>query len=179
MRILGLDPGSQFTGFGCVDRTGRSLRAVAHGVLSLGDGPHEGRILKLYEELSKIIKDLKPGSIVIEKVFFAKNPLSALKLGQIRGVLLLCAAQSGVECVEYSPNEVKQALSGHGHTTKDQMAKMVELFVGQQHFARSDASDAMSLALCHALSGGPRKSVRGPRSQSIASAVSHRIKSRL
>jgi crossover junction endodeoxyribonuclease RuvC len=156
MRILGIDPGSRLTGYGCVDWINHQLRPVTHGTIKLArtsgkqDTPLEVRLLLLYQGLTDVIEKTRPDVMVIEKVFFAKNAVSALKLGQARGAAILTGMIQGLSIVEYSPSEVKLALVGQGHADKDQVARMVELLIGKQTFETSDASDGMALAICHA-----------------------------
>lgn len=159
MRILGVDPGSRLTGYGCVDLIGNQLRHVAHGTLRLANTsgkatvPLEERLFKIHEGLSRVIRELAPAILVVEKVFFAKNAVSALRLGQARGAVILTGRIHELEIVEYSPTEVKQALVGQGHADKDQVARMVELLIGKREFETSDASDGLALAICHAHAG--------------------------
>ena len=156
MRILGVDPGSRLTGYGCVDWVKNQLRLVTHGTLRLANTsgkatiPLEQRLLSIYQGLSEIIQETRPDILVVEKVFFAKNAVSALKLGQARGAVILTGMIHSLEIVEYSPNEVKQAIVGQGHADKSQVAKMVEILLGKQEFATFDASDGLALAICHA-----------------------------
>ncbi|CAK9250369.1 unnamed protein product [Sphagnum jensenii] len=155
MRILGVDPGSRLTGYGCVDSVGSKIQVVTHGVLKLANTsgkatiPLEERLLSIYHGLTDVIEETKPDILVIEKVFFAKNAVSALKLGQARGAAILTGMIHGLKIFEYSPNEVKLAIVGQGHADKDQVAKMIELMVGKQNFETSDASDGLALAICH------------------------------
>src|SRR4051794_8676249 len=120
MRILGIDPGSRLTGYGCIDLLGRDLKHVDHGVLKLSNTggkavvPLETRLLLIYEGLSEVIARLKPQVLSIEKVFFAKNAVAALKLGQARGATILTAKIHGLEIFEYSPTEVKRTVASHG-----------------------------------------------------------------
>lgn len=156
MRILGIDPGSRLTGYGCVDWVNHRLQVVTHGTLKLANTsgkatiPLEVRLHSIFKGLSDIIQDVRPEVMAVEKVFFAKNAVSALKLGQARGAVILTGMIHGLEIVEYSPTEVKQAVVGQGHADKDQVARMVELLVGKQKFETSDASDGLALAICHA-----------------------------
>lgn len=156
MRILGVDPGSRLTGYGCIDLIGNQLRHVGHGTLKLASTsgkatiPLEDRLLSIYEGLSEVIEKFQPKIMVIEKVFFAKNAVSALKLGQARGAAMLTGRIHDLEIFEYSPTEVKQAIVGQGHADKNQVAKMVQLLIGKQDFETSDASDGLALAICHA-----------------------------
>ncbi len=175
MRILGVDPGSRLTGYGCIDVVGRHLTLVTHGTLILSNTsgkaviPLEDRLLSIYQGLSQIILQFKPAVMVVERVFFAKNALSALKLGQARGVAVVTGKVHALEIVEYSPTQVKLAVVGHGQADKEQVARMVQILVGQQEFATFDASDGLALAICHAqtaLSGkfaAPLQSLGGQR----------------
>jgi crossover junction endodeoxyribonuclease RuvC len=190
VRILGVDPGSRLTGYGCLEKRGSQLILGRHGTLKLlpaaqkpptcdtlaKDGVtseaqlFSERIILLHEGLSEVISDFKPHVLVVERVFFAKNVLSALKLGQIRGAIILTGRIHSVEIAEYSPTEVKRIVVGHGQADKDQVAKMIQFLLGQQTFSTPDASDAVGLALCHAffspqLSGGALKSGLNQRSK--------------
>ncbi len=155
-RILGIDPGSRLTGFGVLDVAGRSMKPITQGTLRLSNTggkaviPLEHRLLDIYEGLTRVILEHRPTVMSIERVFFAKNAVSALKLGQARGAAILTAAIHGLDVVEYSPTEVKAAIVGHGGADKDQVARMVGLLTGANDFATSDASDALALAICHA-----------------------------
>lgn len=176
VRILGVDPGSRLMGYGCVDLAGRQLVHVAHGTLKLSGTSGrqeitlEKRLLLIYEGLSQVIREFKPHVMVVERVFFAKNAVSALKLGQARGVALVTGAIFGLEVVDYSPAEVKAAVAGHGQADKDQVARMVQILIGKREFRTSDASDALAIAICHAQS----LAMSNPRlgAQAVASARS-------
>ena len=158
VRILGIDPGSRLCGYGIVDCDPhhKRIRHVTLGTLRLSNTggkaviPLERRLLSIHEGLTQIISEYKPTLLSVERVFFAKNAVSALKLGQARGAVILSAVIHGLEVSEYSPSEVKSALVGHGQADKYQVAKMVEVLLGKQTFATSDASDGLALAICHA-----------------------------
>lgn len=158
MRILGVDPGSRLTGYGCIDCEGGSISLVAHGTLKLANThgratiPLENRLLGIYEGLSKVIQEYQPQILSVEKVFFAKNAVSALKLGQARGAVLLTGMIHSLRVVEYSATEVKHVLVGHGRAEKEQVARMLQLMMGSLQFTTTDASDGLALAVCHALS---------------------------
>ncbi len=155
-RILGIDPGSRLTGYGVIDLVGHQMRPVTHGTLRLSNTggkaviPLEQRLHLIYLGLTEVILKYKPHVMSVERVFFAKNAVSALKLGQARGAVILTGAIHGLEIVEYSPSEVKAAVVGHGQADKEQVAKMVQILTGAKDFDTSDASDGMALALCHA-----------------------------
>lgn len=156
VRILGIDPGSRLTGYGCIDWMNGKIHYLTDGTLRLSNTggkatiPLERRLHLLYEGLSQVILEWKPDVMVVENVFFAKNAVSALKLGQARGAVVLTAALHGVALAEYSASEVKLTVVGHGQADKLQVAKMVQLLVGKREFTTSDASDGLALAICHA-----------------------------
>lgn len=156
MRILGVDPGSRLTGYGIVDLMGSEIRHLAHGTLKIASTtgkstmPLEDRLLEIYHGLTRVIETYRPQILSIEKVFFAKNAVSALKLGQARGAAILTAKIHGLDVVEYAPTEVKATIVGHGRADKDQVARMLDLLLGKQEFATHDASDGLAMAVCHA-----------------------------
>lgn len=171
MRILGVDPGSRLTGYGCVDFVGNQLRHVTHGTLSLSHGkgeemtPLEERLLSIYQGLSQIILEFKPQILVVERIFFAKNAVSALKLGQARGAVILTGKIHSLAIAEYNPTEVKQAVVGYGQAGKEQVAKMVQILIGKRSFPTFDASDGLALAICHAFRGAALHSSFSRRSK--------------
>lgn len=156
VRILGIDPGSRLTGYGCIDVIGNQIRLVTHGTLRLSNTggksvvPLERRLLSIYEGLTKVIEQHRPQVMAIEKVFFAKNAVSALKLGQARGAAILSGAIHSLTIFEYSPTEVKASLAGHGQADKTQIARVLQMILGAQQFDTPDASDGLAIALCHA-----------------------------
>jgi crossover junction endodeoxyribonuclease RuvC len=169
-------------GYGCVDLAGKSIRHVTHGTLRLSNTggkaviPLEERLLSIYEGLSAVIYEFKPTILAIEKVFFAKNAVSALKLGQARGVAIVTGRIHGLSIVEYSASEVKQSIVGHGGADKDQVARMVTLLTGQKEFATADASDALAIAICHAHSAGTVGSQGAAFTHALQSASGRRSK---
>lgn len=163
MIILGIDPGSRLLGYGIIEKTGTRVRVIEHGTVKLFhkeyrnipvDETTPSRLKEIFVRLSEIIQKHKPQVMAVEKVFFAKNAISALKLGQARGVVLLSAAVHDVEIYEYSVTEVKSMITGHGRADKDQVAKMLKMILGDQKFETADASDALALALGHTLASG-------------------------
>jgi crossover junction endodeoxyribonuclease RuvC len=166
IRILGIDPGSRMTGFGVVDLVGRQLKPVAHGTLKIMSTSGratlslDARLLKIHRELTQVIEQYRPQVMAVERVFFAKNAVSALKLGQARGAIILCGAIQGLDVVEYSPTEIKAGVVGHGGADKSQVARMVGILTGMKDFATSDASDAVAIAICHAQNLASRGTAR-------------------
>ncbi len=152
MRILGLDPGSRHTGFGLIDRQGSQLRPVAQGRITVpGSTPLPARLSHMCSELRDLLQRFEPQAAVIEALFRGINPKSLIVLAQARGALLVTLAASGLEIHEYSPAEVKTAVTGSGRADKKQVERMVRLILdlGAQRLT-PDASDALAVAICFA-----------------------------
>jgi len=152
-RILGLDPGTAITGYGIVEPRGDgSYRAVAFGALRTPAGwPLPRRLLSLYDQLRAVLTEYAPQAVAAEKLFVQRNVRTALSVGQARGVLLLAAAQAELPVAEYTPTEVKSALTGYGGADKQQMQRMVQMLLGlAEHPRPDDVADALAVALCHA-----------------------------
>jgi crossover junction endodeoxyribonuclease RuvC len=150
MRVLGIDPGSRYCGFGIVeDAGGTRVRHLAHGVLTLGEErPIEERLRSLHDGLVREVTLHRPDAVAIEDVFHARNARSALVLGQARGVALLVAAQARVPVRSFSPSTIKQAVTGSGRAEKEQVGRMVAALLGIAIVGRLDASDALAAAIC-------------------------------
>jgi crossover junction endodeoxyribonuclease RuvC len=149
-RILGIDPGSLVTGWGIVEALGNSLSHVACGtIVTVGTQAQGPRLSRIYKGIQQIIGRYHPDGVSLEKVFFARNPQSALKLGQARGVALLAAAENQLDVYEYSSNEIKSAVVGYGHATKEQVQKMVASLLHVSEKMAADAADALAAAVCH------------------------------
>jgi crossover junction endodeoxyribonuclease RuvC len=150
-RILGIDPGSQRTGYGIVELSGHALRAVAWGVIRIdADDSFPHRLQRIHEGLSEVIRLHAPAEVAVEKVFLAKNAASALKLGQARGAAVLTCRLHGLAVHEYSAREVKAAATGYGAAPKEQVGAMVRRLLGIREPLPPDASDALAMALCRA-----------------------------
>ncbi len=161
MRVLGLDPGSERTGWGCVESERDVPARVASGVLRLGAGPLPERLVRLYAELERIFACYAPESCAVEGVFHQRNARSALILGHARGVCLLVAARHGLEIAEYSPARVKRAIAGHGAAEKVQVQHMVGRILGFEPEGALDETDALAVALCHLEGGRPLRVFEG------------------
>ena len=150
MRVLGIDPGSRFCGFGVVeDAGGTRVRHLAHGVLAVGEaGAIEDRLRALHEGLCREISLHQPEIVAVEDVFHARSARSALVLGQARGVALLAAAQAGIPVRSFAPSVIKQAVTGTGRAEKDQVGRMVQILLGVKIEGRVDATDALAAAIC-------------------------------
>jgi crossover junction endodeoxyribonuclease RuvC len=149
--VLGVDPGLTRCGYGIVSGTEGHERAVAAGVVTTDvSDPIPLRLATLRAELQAIIGEYRPDVVVVERVLFQTNARTAMSVGQASGVALLCAAEAGLEVVEYSSNEVKLAVAGYGAATKRQVQEMVaSLFSLREIPKPPDAADALALALCH------------------------------
>ena len=149
VRILGIDPGSRITGYGIVEIHGQKLVHVDSGCLRV-DGDDLGqRLVRIHAGIAKVVKDHQPHEMAIEKVFVHRNVSAALKLGQARGVAVVAAVASGLVLNEYSPNEIKQAITGRGHAQKQQVQVMIKILLGLSTMPQSDAADALAVAICH------------------------------
>ncbi len=151
MRILGIDPGTQQTGFGIIQEEGSNLRFVDCGVIRTSPkGPLSRRLHEIYHELRAVIERHRPDTLSLENIFVASNVRSALKLGHARGASILAAVNHQVEVFEYSPAEVKKSVAGSGRADKEQVQHMVQrLLALPEPPAPMDASDALALAICH------------------------------
>ncbi len=152
-RVLGLDPGSQRTGFGIIDCAGGRERHVANGCIDVTGHDMVTRLRRIYAAISALVAEHRPDMVAIERVFIHRNPDSALKLGQARGVALCAAAQLGASVHEYAPRAIKMAVTGYGAAGKPQVAQMVRTLLGLQIALKADAADALAVALCHAHTG--------------------------
>ena len=149
-RILGIDPGSVVTGWGVVEAIGNAATHVACGTIAtVGVQTQGARLSRIYKGIQQIIVRYRPEEVSLEKVFFARNAQSALKLGQARGIALLAAAENQLDVHEYSSNEIKLAVVGYGHATKEQVQKMVSALLNVSERLAVDASDALAAAVCH------------------------------
>ncbi len=151
MRIIGVDPGSDTTGYGVIDSDGRHYDLVEYAGIR---GPKHlnfaERLLAISRKLEEVIERLSPQACAVEDTFYAVNVKSALKLGQARGAVLVVAARAGVEVFEYSPLEIKSALVGYGRAEKQQVQEMVRVLLGMKNVPEPlDASDALAVAICH------------------------------
>jgi crossover junction endodeoxyribonuclease RuvC len=152
MRILGIDPGSESTGYGIIETDGSRHRAILFGAIKTSTRlPFHERLLKIHTELNNILSRERADIMAIEEVFHASNVQSALRLGHARGVALLVAAQQRLAVYEYSPLEIKSAVVGYGRAEKTQIQSMVRLLLGLPGIPSPDhAADALAVAICHA-----------------------------
>jgi crossover junction endodeoxyribonuclease RuvC len=161
MIFLGIDPGTAVTGYGVILARNNSVSRVDLGVIVTEPrSPLPERLMKIYDGLKGCIDRHKPQRVSIEQAFYAKNVHTTLLLGHARGVAMLAARQSGAEIAEYSPREIKKATTGNGNATKEQVEYMVKMLLpGTPGEQRSDAWDALAVALCDFYNGGTRSMV--------------------
>lgn len=148
--ILGIDPGFGRVGYGIIENSGKDWKAVAYGCIETPTSdPFVDRLAEMHKRLVKIIKEYKPSRMAVEDLFFFKNLKTAIKVGEARGVILLTAVENNLPVDEFTPLQVKQAMTGYGRAEKGQMQKMVALILGIKEKIKSDdAADALAVALC-------------------------------
>jgi len=152
VRILGIDCGTERTGWGVIESDGRKHRVLAHGVIRASAGkPLEQRLALIAEGLRTVLQDHQPDAAAVEEVFYSQNVKTALKLAHVRGVALLAIAEARIALGEYSPLTIKTSVVGYGRAEKQQVQLMVRTLTGFQGVLETeDASDALAVAICHA-----------------------------
>lgn len=154
MRIIGIDPGTGILGFGIIEVSGGKTQLVDAGVIRTPVKEDDAvRLQTIYDEISDIIAQTKPQEMSVERLFFAQNVTTAMTVAQARGVILLTAMQAGLVIAEYTPLQIKQALTGYGRAEKKQMQEMVRVLLGLKEIPQpDDCADALAAALTHAAS---------------------------
>ncbi len=156
MRILGIDPGTGILGFGIIDIDTRGKASLVDaGVIRTPVKEADSiRLETIYNELQEIITEFKPDTMSVEKLFFAQNVTTAMTVAQARGVVLLCGIQHKLELFEYTPLQIKQALTGYGRADKKQIQEMVRVVLGLSEVPKpDDCADALAAAICHSMTG--------------------------
>jgi len=151
VRVFGIDPGSDRTGYGCVETDGRRHVLVVCGAIAPPSrAPFPERLRVIHAELGRLLRECRPDAAAIENLFHAVNVRSALKLGHARGVAMLAAVEAGVAIVEYTPAAIKRAIVGYGRAEKAQVQQMIKLLLGLDAAPEPhDAADALAVAICH------------------------------
>lgn len=152
MRVLGIDPGTGILGFGIIDAVKGKIQLVDGGVIRTPVHEDDAvRLQTIFDELTDIIEHTKPNIMSVEKLFFARNVTTAMTVAQARGVVLLCGKRAGLSIYEYTPMQIKQAITGYGKADKKQMQEMVRVILGLETVPKpDDAADAIAAALTHA-----------------------------
>lgn len=150
-RILGIDPGTGIVGFGIIEAASQSLKLMDAGVIRTPvNQAIEKRLLTIYDEVCELIRNNQPDWMSIEKLFFARNVTTAMSVSQARGVVLLAAEQAKIQIAEYTPLQIKMAITGYGRADKKQMQEMVRLLLKLEHIPKpDDAADALAAAITH------------------------------
>lgn len=151
MIVLGIDPGTAITGYGLVTETDGEARAIASGaIITPSDLPLPDRLVLIHRELGTLIEQYRPDHAAVEQLFFNKNVRTALAVGHARGVVMLTLAQANVRIFEYTPLEVKLAITGSGRADKKQVQQMITLLLSLDKVPKpDDVADALAIALCH------------------------------
>ena len=152
MRILGIDPGTAITGFGVIDCEGAKFKFVDAGVIRTPkEQPMNERLMTVYDEMKELIEEFKPDVMSIELLFFARNVTTAMTVGQSRGIVMLAATQANIPVFEYTPMQVKQAVTGYGKADKKQIQEMVKQLLKLSEIPKpDDAADGLAIAITHA-----------------------------
>ena len=149
IRVLGIDPGSRVTGYGLLEFQNSTFYYLDSGCIRTPKGSTSVRLGVIYQSLFEIIADNRPEQVAIEEIFMARNPQSALKLGQARGAAIAAVATQGLEVSEYAARKVKKAVTGVGGASKIQVQHMVKVILGLSDTPGEDAADALAVAICH------------------------------
>ena len=157
MIVLGIDPGTAITGYGVVERVGSRVRAVDYGCITTPPGmPLPQRLLEIRGAIADLIETRGPSLVAVERLFFNRNVQTAFAVGQARGAILLTAAEHGIPVFEFTPSEVKTAVTGYGRAPKEQVQRMVQVVLGLPELPKpDDAADALAIAICLAHSQVP------------------------
>ena len=168
--IVGLDPGTAFTGFGAISVEGNRLRALEYGVIDTPAGAAlEFRLERIFSGVQEVLERHHPDSTAVESLFFNINVRTALAVGQARGVTLLACSRAGCQVFEYTPQQIKQAVVGYGKADKRQVMDMVRVLLGLADIPRPDhAADALGVAICHANTCGIRERIARSEATSAA-----------
>jgi crossover junction endodeoxyribonuclease RuvC len=162
LRIIGIDPGFAITGYGIVDYIGNKFKVVDYGHISTKAGEIlDRRLLTLNQRLEELLIHYKPDRLAVEELFFNKNVKTVIHVGQGRGVVILTAAKNNIPVFEYTPLQVKQAVTGYGRADKSQVQHMVKILLNLEKIPKpDDVADALAVAICHGNSSGLEERIR-------------------
>ena len=150
MIVLGIDPGSRITGYGVVEKKRKGIISITGGeITAKGNETLSIRLKKIHDNLIEIMRVFTPDAVALEDIFYGKNVKSLIKLGHVRGVIILAASHSNIPVFEYTPLEVKKAVVGYGRAEKNQVQKMVKIILNLDKLPPVDTSDALAVAICH------------------------------
>ena len=156
IRIIGIDPGYAIVGYGIVDYAGNRFRTVDYGAVTTEAGkPFDQRLEAVHDGLAAVLERYRPEAMALEKLFFTTNQKTAIDVAQARGVIQLCAVKRGIAVHEYTPLQVKQAVTGYGKADKNQVQQMTKTLLGLDAVPKpDDTADALAIAICHAHTAG-------------------------
>ena len=159
MRVLGIDPGFAIVGYGVVDYVGNKFTVDDYGAVTTNAGQNIfDRLKVVYDEVSEIIARVKPDCMAIEELFFNTNTKTAITVAEARGILIIAAMNAGVPVFEYTPLQVKQAVTGYGRAEKGQVQQMIKILLNLEKVPKpDDVADALAIAICHAHSAPTRR----------------------
>lgn len=160
MRILGIDPGFAIVGYGVLDFDNVKFRTVSFGTITTSpDTPFDKRLCEIYDDMNTLLEKVKPDCMSVEKLFFNTNTTTAIEVAEARGIILLTAARKGIPIFEYTPLQVKVAVTGYGRAKKHQIQEMTKNLLSLEHIPKvDDAADALAIAICHGHTDGSRLS---------------------
>lgn len=183
MIVLAIDPGSVTAGYALLQKDGRKIQYIASGILRFNNNDEFlHRVKDIYEKTSELVEKFSPDVIALESLIFVKSPTALIKLAQSRGAMLAALSHRYHQKIfEYSPNLIKATVTGHGHTDKEGIQKVIGQHLGITEFKTHDESDALAIALCHLLSEGrimppKEKKSRPKKGNGLANALAHRLK---
>lgn len=182
MIVLAIDPGSRTAGFALLKKEGRKISYITSGILKFNPN-HEflDRVSDIFTQTSALISAYKPDQVALESLIFVKSPTALIKLAQSRGVMLGALGKEYHQKIfEYSPNEIKATVTGHGHADKEGIQKVLKQYLGLDNFKTHDESDAVAIALCHLLNEGrqhiPKEKTKRIKGSGLAASLAHKIK---
>lgn len=182
MIVLAIDPGSRTAGYALLKKEGRKISYIASGILKFNPN-HEflERVSDIFEQIKALVSAYKPDQVALESLIFVKSPTALIKLAQSRGVMLAALGKEyDHKIFEYSPNEIKATVTGHGHADKEGIQKVLKQYLGLENFKTHDESDAVAIALCHLLNEGrmqiPKVKTKKVKGGGLAASLAHKIK---
>jgi len=174
IRILGIDPGSRFTGFGVIESDGKNYKYITSGFIRVTGETWSERLKVIFESVNELVETHQPQEMSIEKVFMHRNADSALKLGQARGAAICAVVTNDIPVHEYTPAEIKQSVVGKGNAAKEQVQHMVRVLLNLPGNPQADAADALAAALCH----GNSRDVQTQLKEALAAQLNARGKNK-
>jgi crossover junction endodeoxyribonuclease RuvC len=177
MLILGIDPGSHKTGYGLIELQGSKLSYITSGTLKFDSKTDFlERVPTIFQEVKRVVGELSPNEVALESLILVKNPNSLMKLAQARGAILSAISEFKIKTFEYTPNHVKSAATGYGHADKTAIQKFLKMILGVDKFQSDDESDALAIAICHAINRNKTVPKRSSRGRGLAQSLAHAVR---